>query len=51
MGPRYFVLIPIKEFYNDPNKKEIYEPINSEILIDWSNSSNESIEVLVSANY
>jgi hypothetical protein len=50
MEPRYFVLIPIKEFSSDPNKKEIYEPINSEILIDWSNSTNEGIEVLVALN-
>jgi hypothetical protein len=51
MEPRYFVLIPIVDFSSDPDKKEIYEPINSEILNDWSNSSDNDIEVLITGGY
>lgn len=50
MEPRYFVLVPIKDLSVDPENQGIYEPINSKILIDWSNSSHDDIEVLVTSN-
>jgi hypothetical protein len=49
MEPRYLILVPIKDLSDDPDKKEIYKPINSEILIDWANSPKDGIEVLVAA--
>ena len=47
--PHYFMLVPIKDLPDDPDKKEIYEPINSEILTAWANFPNEGVEVLVAA--
>ena len=45
--PRYLILVPIRELSDDPDKQEIYEPINSSILLDWAGSPDEGIEVLV----
>ncbi len=50
MELRYFMLVPIKDLPDDPNKKEIYEPIDSEILMNWANSPDDGIEVLVATN-
>ena len=47
MVPGYLVLVPIKELSTDPNKKDIYEPIDSQLLINWANSPNVGIKVLV----
>jgi len=49
MEPRYLMLVPIKELSDDPDKKEIYEPIDSKILMDWANSPDDGVEVLVAA--
>lgn len=48
MEPRYFMLDPIKDLPDDVNKKGIYEPITSELLTEWANSSHEGIKVYVS---
>jgi hypothetical protein len=48
MAPRYFILTPIKDFFNDSLPNEIYESINSRIIKDWSNSTDDEIPVLVS---
>ena len=45
--PHYFMLTPLKELPDDINKKGIYEPINSPLLIDWANFPNEGIKVFV----
>ena len=45
--PYYFVLIPIKNLPDDPNKKEIYEPINSSLLEDWANLPHERIKIVI----
>lgn len=47
MEPRYFVLAPIKDLPDDMSEKGIYEPINSQLLIDWANSPDDGIEVFV----
>lgn len=47
MEPHYFMLIPVKELPDNINEKGIYEPINSQLLIDWANSPNEGIKVFV----
>jgi hypothetical protein len=47
MEPHYFVLVPIKDLQDDPGKKGIYEPINSQLLTDWAHFPNEGIKVLV----
>ncbi len=46
--PHYFILTPIKDFFNTPYANEIYEPINSQIIKDWSNSTDDEIPILVS---
>ena len=45
--PHYFVLVPFKDLTDDPDKKGIYEPINSQILTEWAKLSNEGIKVFV----
>jgi len=47
MEPHYFVLEPITEIPDDVNKKGIYEPVNSKILIEWAKLPNEGIKVYV----
>ena len=34
----HFILVPVKQLPEDPAQKEIYEPIESEILLDWASS-------------
>jgi hypothetical protein len=50
MEPRYWVLIPMKELPVDPGKIEIYESINSKLLLDWATHPYEGMDVLVSYN-
>ena len=47
MEPKYFMLIPVKFLPEDQNKRGIYEPIESKILIEWANSDDDGFEVLV----
>ncbi len=48
MMPDYYLLTPIKDFSNNPDKMEIYESIDSRILHEWSRSSDNGLTVLVS---
>jgi hypothetical protein len=50
MEPRYLVLIPMKELPADPGKIEIYESIDSKLLVDWATHSQDGMDVLVSYN-
>lgn len=43
----YFTLIPVMQLSDDPNQKEIYEPIDSEILLDWADAPSERMKVIV----
>jgi hypothetical protein len=43
----YFTLVPVKDLPEDPNKKEIYEPIDSDILLEWASRPEESTIVLI----
>ena len=45
----YFTLIPVKELSEDPNKKGIYEPIDSPILMEWANFPDERVRVIIEA--
>lgn len=47
MGPHYFILTPVKGPSTNDKDLEIYEPINSEILISWASEST-GVKVLVS---
>ena len=44
---KYFTLIPVRDLPEDPNKKEIYEPIDSNILADWARSPDEGLKVVI----
>src|SRR5690349_3042900 len=48
MEPRYLILIPVKNLPDDPGRIEIYEPINSQLLMDWADHPNDGMEVLIS---
>jgi hypothetical protein len=37
----HFILVPVTELPEDPAQKEIFEPIDSEILLDWANSPED----------
>jgi hypothetical protein len=43
----YVALIPVKALPTDPNKKEIYEPIDSTILIEWANFPDIGFKVVI----
>ena len=49
MEPHYFVLVPFKDLQDDPDKKGIYEPINSQLLAAWALLPEEGIKVLLAA--
>ncbi len=38
--PNYFMLVPIRELPTNPEKMDIYEPINSELLANWAKDGN-----------
>jgi hypothetical protein len=50
MEPRYLVLIPMKKLPPDPGTIEIYESINSKLLVDWAANPRDGLNVLVSYN-
>src|SRR5882757_10904309 len=43
----YFTLVPVKDLPEDPNKKEIYEPIDSEILMEWASFPDHGAKVVI----
>jgi len=43
----YFTLIPVKSLPDDPGKKEIYEPIDSTILVGWASSPDEDLKIFI----
>jgi hypothetical protein len=43
----YFSLLPVRDLPDDPNKKEIYEPIDSAILMEWANFPDEGLKVII----
>jgi hypothetical protein len=42
----HFILVPVVQLPEDPAQKEIYEPIDSEILLDWA-SSPEGVKAFI----
>jgi len=51
IDPNYFTLVPVKDLPEDPNKKEIYEPIDSEILSEWARFPDEGVKVIIEADH
>lgn len=46
--PHFLLLLPIKELPEDQSKKDIYEPIDSDLLKQWANDSNTNTDVFIS---
>jgi hypothetical protein len=46
--PHYLVLVPIKELPKDQRRKDIYEPVMSDLLIQMANEQSSFTEVLIS---
>ncbi len=47
VDPHCLVLVPCVELPEDPMKKEIYEPIKSELLYKWAAEKNEFPEIVI----
>lgn len=47
MEPYYFVLEPVKVLSEDMDKKGIYEPIESPLLLEWAKYHHENPKILV----
>jgi hypothetical protein len=47
MEPRYLLLIPIKELPVDSGEMEIYEPVDSKLLVDWAAHPRDGMTVLI----
>jgi predicted RNA binding protein YcfA (HicA-like mRNA interferase family) len=47
--PHFMVLVPLKELPLDQDKKDIYEPILSEILQQWAIEKDEHFEVVIAS--
>ena len=43
----HFNLIPVKSLPEDPNKKGIYEPIDSSILTGWASFPDEDLKIFI----
>ncbi|HKP32967.1 MAG TPA: hypothetical protein VJT83_09575 [Chitinophagaceae bacterium] len=50
VDPRVFIMVPMKELPTDPLLKDIYEPINSELLKRWASENDEMTEFRVAMN-
>jgi len=48
--PQLLLLVPLKELPTDPEKKGIYEPIESELLYKWANEVNEHPKIVIASN-
>ena len=42
-----FRLIPVKELPKDPAQKEIYAPLDSDILLEWTSAGTGTIEAFI----
>jgi hypothetical protein len=47
VDPRYLVLYPIKELPTSQSEQDIYEPIDSKLLMDWALAPDQGVKVVV----
>jgi hypothetical protein len=47
----HFSLLPVKELPEDPAQKEIYEPIESEILLEWASSVDSGVTAYIDTDW
>jgi hypothetical protein len=45
--PHHMILVPIKELPEGQDKKDIYEPITSDLLLQMANEKNSIMDVLI----
>jgi hypothetical protein len=45
--PHHLVLIPIKQLPTDQSEKDIYEPIDSPILLQWAGEKDPDIKIFI----
>lgn len=45
--PHTMVLVPLKELPTDPAQKDIYEPIESDLLKQWASESSEHFQIMI----
>ena len=45
--PHCLLLVPLKELPTDPEKRDIYEPIESELLYKWAEEINEHPRIVI----
>ncbi|MDE3250121.1 MAG: hypothetical protein KGO82_15775 [Bacteroidota bacterium] len=46
--PDTLLLVPYKELPTDPEKKDIFEPVKSELLYQWAREVNEHPRIVIS---
>ena len=46
--PASIVLIPMRDLPTDPARKDVYEPVDSDLLRQWAQSKNNTIQVYIS---
>lgn len=46
--PDCLLLLPLKELPTDPQKRDIYEPLESELLYKWAAEVNEHPRIVIS---
>jgi len=49
--PDLLLLVPLKELPTDPEKRDIYEPIESELLYKWAAEVNEHPRIVIAGNF
>ncbi len=49
--PDFLVLLPLKELPTDPQKRDIYEPLESELLYKWAAEATEHLRIVISDNF
>jgi hypothetical protein len=48
--PHYLLLVPLMELPTDAMRKDIYEPIKSELLYKWAAEPDEYTQVVIANN-
>ena len=48
VDPSMFIMFPLKELPTDPLLKDIYEPINSDLLRSWACEDNDMTQFRIS---
>jgi len=47
IDPHFLVLVPLKELPTEQEKKDIYEPVKSELLRKWANEKQDYLEIVI----